>query len=182
MPRISRSWPPMRTKASPPSPAGAPRCLATMPACCARATWPLPWKMAKRWWSSWRIRASRFALTADTVAQKREETMSKRNWLLAGLVLLVLLGGGAVYYYWSNAGNDDLTATDTASSLPPDTVGANEHVMGNPRAPVTMIEYFAQACSVCAAFDQQVFPQLKAKYIDTGKVRYVMRLFPLFPV
>src|SRR5580658_4183086 len=128
--------------------------------------------MAKRWWSNWRIRASRFDFSADTVAQKREETMSKRNWLLAGLVLLVLLAGGAVYYFATNPGgsSDDLTASDAASSLPPDTVGANEHVMGNPKAPVTMIEYFAQACSVCAAFDKEVFPLLKTKYIDTGKV------------
>ena len=64
----------------------------------------------------------------------------------------------------------------------PDKVTAQDHVMGSANAPVTTIEYFAQACSVCARFDMEVFPQLKAKYIDTGKVRYVMRLFPLFPI
>ncbi len=69
-----------------------------------------------------------------------------------------------------------------AATLPPDQVTAQDLVMGNAKAPVTMIEYYAQACSVCAAWDKDVFPQIKAKYIDTGKVRYVMRLFPLFPV
>jgi protein-disulfide isomerase len=108
--------------------------------------------------------------------------MSKKNVVLAGLILLLLLGAGAVYYYWNDAGNDAVAPADAASSLPPDTVGANEHVMGKANAPVTMIEYFAQGCSVCANFNQTVFPQLKAKYIDTGKVRYVMRLYPLFPV
>ena len=69
-----------------------------------------------------------------------------------------------------------------ADGVAADAVGANENVMGSPKAPVTMIEYFSQACTACAEFHTTVFPLLKAKYIDTGKVRYVMRLYPLFPV
>lgn len=52
-----------------------------------------------------------------------------------------------------------------------------EYVMGNPRAPVTVVEYASASCPHCARFDIKVFPQLKAKYIDTGKVRYVFREF-----
>jgi protein-disulfide isomerase len=42
-----------------------------------------------------------------------------------------------------------------------------------------LIEYAAPTCPVCANFAAQNFPQLKAQYIDTGKVLYVFRIFPL---
>jgi protein-disulfide isomerase len=50
-----------------------------------------------------------------------------------------------------------------------------EYVIGNPNAKVTLVEYASAACPHCARFDAQVFPQLKAKYIDTGKVKYAFR-------
>jgi protein-disulfide isomerase len=51
--------------------------------------------------------------------------------------------------------------------------------LGSENAPVTMIEYASMTCPHCAAFENQVFPKLKEKYIDTGKVRYIMREYPL---
>ena len=53
--------------------------------------------------------------------------------------------------------------------------------MGNPKAKVVLIEYAAPTCPHCAHFNETVFPQLKQKYIDTGKVYYVFRVFPLHP-
>ncbi len=47
--------------------------------------------------------------------------------------------------------------------------------LGNPNAKITLIEYASVACPICAEFNNTVFPQFKAKYIDTGKVHYVMR-------
>ncbi|MGH6986819.1 MAG: thioredoxin domain-containing protein [Caulobacteraceae bacterium] len=47
--------------------------------------------------------------------------------------------------------------------------------MGSPNAKVTMIEYASVACPHCAEWNDTVFPAFKAKYIDTGKVRYVVR-------
>lgn len=47
--------------------------------------------------------------------------------------------------------------------------------MGNPTAPVKMVEYASTACGHCAAFNNDVFPAFKAKYIDTGIVYYEMR-------
>jgi len=69
-----------------------------------------------------------------------------------------------------------------ALGLPPDRIGADENAMGRANAPVTMIEYFSPGCTACAYFGTDIFPLLKAKYIDTGKVRFVMRLYPLFPI
>ena len=47
--------------------------------------------------------------------------------------------------------------------------------LGNANAKVTMIEYASVACPICAKFNDDVFPEFKKKYIDTGKVHYVAR-------
>jgi protein-disulfide isomerase len=54
-----------------------------------------------------------------------------------------------------------------------------DRVLGNAAAPVTMQEYFSLTCTHCAAWSAQVFPEVKAKLIDTGKLRYIYRDFPL---
>jgi len=51
--------------------------------------------------------------------------------------------------------------------------------LGSPTAPVTIIEYASMTCPHCAAFANTVFPKLKEKYVDTGKVRFIMREYPL---
>ena len=51
--------------------------------------------------------------------------------------------------------------------------------IGSPKAPVTITEYASMSCSHCAAFGENVFPMLRSRYIDTGKVRFVFREFPL---
>ncbi len=51
--------------------------------------------------------------------------------------------------------------------------------LGEAKAPVTIFEFASMSCPHCAAFEQNVFPMLRSKYIDTGKVRYVFREFPL---
>jgi protein-disulfide isomerase len=59
---------------------------------------------------------------------------------------------------------------------------APEEVMGNPKAKVTVIEYASAACPHCARVNNEVLPQLKKAYIDTGKVRYVFREMLTDPV
>jgi protein-disulfide isomerase len=51
--------------------------------------------------------------------------------------------------------------------------------LGPANAPVTITEYASMTCPHCAAFNDAVFPKIKAAYIDTGKIRYVFREFPL---
>jgi protein-disulfide isomerase len=51
--------------------------------------------------------------------------------------------------------------------------------MGNGKASVTIIEYASMTCPHCAHFQENTFPELKKRYIDTGKVRYIFREFPL---
>ena len=52
-------------------------------------------------------------------------------------------------------------------------------VMGDDKAPVTIVEYASMTCPHCAHFQETTFPELKKRYIDTGKVRYILREFPL---
>ena len=52
-------------------------------------------------------------------------------------------------------------------------------IIGNADAPITVVEYASMTCGHCANFHTKVFPTLKEKYVDTGKVRFIMREFPL---
>jgi protein-disulfide isomerase len=66
------------------------------------------------------------------------------------------------------------TAADVAKpvSLP-------DMALGPADAAVTITEFASMTCPHCAAFNEQVFPKIKKEYIDTGKVRYIFREFPL---
>jgi protein-disulfide isomerase len=51
--------------------------------------------------------------------------------------------------------------------------------LGSDKAPVTVIEYASMTCPHCAHFAAETFPELQKRYIDTGKVRFIFREFPL---
>lgn len=69
---------------------------------------------------------------------------------------------------------------DTAELMKPGPLP--EKAVGNPDAKVVMIEYLSMTCPHCAHFHEESWPVLKEKYIDTGKVYFVMREFPLDPL
>ncbi|MBR0777524.1 DsbA family protein [Bradyrhizobium diazoefficiens] len=58
-------------------------------------------------------------------------------------------------------------------------VSLPDMALGPKDAAVTITEYASMTCPHCAAFNEQVFPKIKSEYIDTGKIRYVFREFPL---
>jgi len=53
---------------------------------------------------------------------------------------------------------------------------------GADKTQVTVVEYASMTCSHCAKFHTTVYPDFKKKYIDTGKVRFILREFPLDPI
>ena len=79
------------------------------------------------------------------------------------------------------AGFPSLAATKKAAPVRPATAPAaqgalpDDMTLGNPAAKVTVVEYASVGCPVCALWGKTVYPAFKAKYIDTGKVRFVYR-------
>ncbi|MBO0345928.1 DsbA family protein [Roseibium limicola] len=66
---------------------------------------------------------------------------------------------------------------DADELLKPGPLG--DKVLGSEDAPVTIVEYASMTCGHCANFHKNTYPELKKQYIDTGKVRFIMREFPL---
>src|SRR6202161_4319458 len=58
-------------------------------------------------------------------------------------------------------------------------VSLPDMAIGPADAKVTVTEFASMTCPHCAAFNAEVFPKIKAAYVDTGKVRYIFREFPL---
>ena len=96
--------------------------------------------------------------------------MRKILRLAAGLAVMLPLFGHAAL-----AGEQTLVAQ--AGKLPE--VTDQDRILGDPKAKVTIIEYASLTCPHCATFHTGTLPELKKKYIDTGKVRFVYRHFPL---
>jgi protein-disulfide isomerase len=64
-----------------------------------------------------------------------------------------------------------------ADLMTPDPLG--DMTLGSAEAPVTIIEYASMSCPHCARFALVTFPEIKKRYIETGKVRFILREFPL---
>lgn len=89
----------------------------------------------------------------------------------AAAVLIVMVGGGFV------ASSTDSAPADLMRSGP-----LGEQALGAESAPNVIIEYASMTCPHCARFANDVFPLLKQRHIDTGKVRFIFREYPLDPL
>lgn len=70
-------------------------------------------------------------------------------------------------------------AQATPPAEPPVDPRLTERFVGSPDAPRAVIEYFSLTCPHCAAFHKDVWPQVKRQLVDTGRVRMLLRDFPL---
>jgi protein-disulfide isomerase len=70
-------------------------------------------------------------------------------------------------------------AQTAIAALVAKSVSLRDMALGPVKAPISITEYASMSCPHCAAFDENVFPMLKSNYIDTGKVRFVFREFPI---
>jgi protein-disulfide isomerase len=81
--------------------------------------------------------------------------ISPTSLAIAGALVLTACGGGG--------------GSGVAAARPDDLV------LGKADAPVTVTEYASASCTHCAQFNNETFPEAKAKYVDTGQVRWVLR-------
>jgi protein-disulfide isomerase len=72
-----------------------------------------------------------------------------------------------------------MSAASAADTLPPVSEILADRVMGNPEAPVTLIEYASLTCPHCANFAKETLPGVKKDYVETGKVKLIYRDYPL---
>ena len=92
--------------------------------------------------------------------------ITRRTLLLAGAATLALAAATPAF------------AVDEAELLKPPSLG--DMALGaDEGAKVTIVEYASATCPHCAAFHRDVWPKLKADYIDTKKIRFIFREFPL---
>src|SRR5258708_37793113 len=97
--------------------------------------------------------------------------------ILFGVIGVAVLALGAAAYFVFSGGSADSDLSDVPKySI---TLAPTDHTLGSPTAPVQVVEYAAPTCPICAHWDTTVFPSFKSAYVDTGKVFYVFRVFPL---
>lgn len=105
----------------------------------------------------------------------------------------VIVAAGAYYFLTRHENSAILSgATTGASTTSPASSAASSELMvagplgemalGDPNAPNVIIEYASLTCSHCQAFHSSTYPELKSKYIDTGKAYFILREYPLDPL
>jgi len=99
--------------------------------------------------------------------------MDRRLWLAAIGALFLALSQAP----FQQAFSEDLG--ETAKKLLTAASPLGDRSLGKADAPVVMIEYASATCPHCAEFHAKLLPQIKTEYIDTGKVRFIFREFPL---
>ncbi len=99
------------------------------------------------------------------------------KFLPAALAAVAVAGGGAWYYMSAQGAAEQtaITAGAETSDAELDLDRVPDMSLGDPDAPVEMIEYASLTCPHCANFHADVLPDLKADYIDTGAVHYIHR-------
>jgi protein-disulfide isomerase len=101
---------------------------------------------------------------------------------LALFALVALIGGAAGFgYFKQTAKLEDAPKTEESVVIERDALKAKptDIILGDVNALITMVEYSSLSCPHCAHFHEEVLPKLEKEFIETGKVKLVMRHFPL---
>ena len=98
-----------------------------------------------------------------------------RKLVLTGVVALAAITLGIATYFFL-PGSHAASGAASGGKIP---LTAWDRSLGAPDAPIQVVEYGAPSCPVCAYWNKTVFPTFKKEYVDTGKVHYTFRVFPL---
>src|SRR5690606_5145988 len=114
-------------------------------------------------------------------SMKMTETTITRRALLGGVAVTAL--SMALPFQASIAFAQELPKSqgdvDMAEVLMPGPLP--EMAIGDENAPVTIVEYMSMTCPHCATFHNNTFDEIKTKYVETGKARFIIREFPFDP-
>jgi protein-disulfide isomerase len=105
--------------------------------------------------------------------------ITRRTFLTGVSTVAVLIAIGGIEALQGVPPATAQSATAAEIMVPPP---LGDRVLGKDDAPVTIIEYASMTCPHCAHFAETTYPELKKRYIDTGKVKYIFREFPLDPL
>ncbi|MBD3679568.1 MAG: DsbA family protein [Rhodobacteraceae bacterium] len=96
--------------------------------------------------------------------------------IFAGIFSVVLVGAAGLWYVNQPSERMSIIPMAEAQSAGDiDTSRVTEMTLGNPEAKVEVIEYASFTCPHCRNFHENVFDELKANYIDTGKIHFIYR-------
>ena len=101
--------------------------------------------------------------------------LTRREFTFAlSTTALVAAAGLSPFRLVGSASAQDANPAELVKPVP-----LGDMVLGDPSSPVTIIEYASMSCGHCADFHKTIYPKIKADYIDTNKVRFIFREFPL---
>ena len=119
------------------------------------------------------------AKTEKKPTDEASSEKSKTGLYIAGAAVAVAVVAGILYFGGDSAPVPGAPKVDPDAAALMEAGPLEDIMIGSDDAPNTIVEYASMTCSHCARFHNDVFPELKEKYLDTGKARYVLREFPL---
>lgn len=111
--------------------------------------------------------------TRAQVRADASRARKRRLFLIGGAVALALIVAAGLI--WSNRDSNNLPGLHEADAAALAGIPTDGRVIGDPDAPVHLVEYGDYQCPACASFSQTVFPTLLSDYIATGKVSFEFR-------
>jgi Protein-disulfide isomerase len=115
--------------------------------------------------------------------------MDRKNIILVvGFVVLGLIF--TIFFLSPNQQSSNLTdninaSRDLSSNISSTGVSSNlegDHILGSDDSENIIVEYASLTCPHCATFHGEVFPRIKSELVDTGKVKYIFRDYPIDPL
>jgi protein-disulfide isomerase len=118
-----------------------------------------------------------------SVSEQEKPKIGTSSNIWQVVIAVVIALAGAVAIYWYRGGFEPSERAMVKGDPNPATLRKEGPLpdiwIGKADAPNTVVEYASMTCPHCAQFQNDVFPAFKAKYIDSGQVKYVLREFPL---
>jgi protein-disulfide isomerase len=118
-------------------------------------------------------------IAAEIEPLRSFQVITRRNLLWGASVVAIIAAVGGIEALLEAQPAAAQSATAAELLIPPP---LGDRTLGKDDAPVTIVEYASMTCPHCAHFHETTYPELKKRYIETGKVRFIFREFPLDPL